>query len=185
MSSFNRYIPDDYSLDNIEGQGLTINDDQNLKGNLEEVDENNLVKAEPKDLKVGETYLLINNDTNEKTFATYDNYEEGENEENFSYIFKDKDGKLEVNADNITNSDPYNPLITFDNNISVFIPQTKKIMEKMLREKIPEDTAKEVASYLNYGGKIKKNKKSLKNMIKSKKRRIKNKTKKIMKRKRK
>jgi hypothetical protein len=206
MSSFNRNIPfpDNPKFINVEGQGLTLQEnDQELKGNLEDVDEKKLLKAEPKDLKVGETYLLINNDTNEKTVASYKYYSEDEFND-FFYTFEDKDGEIDINANKISNSDensnsdditnsedttniddPYSPLLLFDTNFSVFIPQTKKNMKKLLEQKLPEDVSKEITSYLKYGGifkkKSKKNKKSLKKTkkrrtkktIKSKKRRIK------------
>jgi len=188
MSSFNRSIPfpDNPNFINVEGQGLTlIENEQKLKGNLEDVDKKNLLKVEPKDLKVGDTYLLMNNETNEKTVASYKDYSEDEYND-FFYTFKDKDGELEIKATNISNDDdtddsddntiddPYSPLLSFDTNFSVYIPQTKKIMKKILDEKLPEDVSREINSYLNYGGKFKKiskkNKKSLKKTIKSKRR---------------
>jgi hypothetical protein len=198
MSSFNRNIPfpDNPQLINVEGQGLTLLEkDQELKGNLDNVDEKNLLKAEPKDLKVGDIYLLINNSTNEKTVAYYKSYSEDEYND-FFYTFEDKDGELEIKANNISNSDdsnesnysndsddktinedPYSPLLSFDTDFSVYIPQIKKNLKKILDKKLPEDVTKEITSYLNYGGKFKKNskknQKSLKKTIKSKKRRIK------------
>jgi hypothetical protein len=191
MSSFirNTPFPDNPNFINVEGQGLTlIENDQKLKGNLENVDEKNLLKVEPKDLKVDHTYLLMNNNTNEKTVATYKDYSEDEYND-FFYTFQDKDGELEIKATNISNDDdtddgddntvddPYSPLLSFDTNFSVYIPQTKKIMKKILDDKLPEDVSREISSYLNYGGKLKKkskkNKKSLKKIKKSNKRRIK------------
>jgi hypothetical protein len=159
------------------------------------------VKAEPKDLKVGETYLLINNKTNEKTVASYKSYSEDEFND-FFYNFEDKDGEIEIKANKITNSDnsddisnsddlsnsddttniddPYSSLLLFDTNFSVYIPQTKKNMKKILENKLPEDVSKEITSYLKYGGKTKKKskktkkiKKNLKKIKKSKKRCIK------------
>ena len=188
MSSFNRNIPfpDNPNFINVEGQGLTlIENDQKLKGNLENVDEKNLLKVQPKDLKVGERYLLMNNKTNEKTVASYKDYSEDEYND-FFYTFQDKDGELEIKATNISNyddtddsddntiEDPYSPLLSFDTNFSVYMPQTKKIMKKILDEKLPEDVSKEINSYLNYGGKFKKkSKKNKKSLKKSNKRRIK------------
>jgi len=142
-------------------------------------------------LKVGDRYLLMNNITNEKTVASYKDYSEDEYND-FFYTFQDKDGELEIKATNISNNDdisnsddsdditiddPYSPLLSFDKDFSVYIPQTKQIMKKMLDKKLPEDVSREIInSYLNYGGKLKKkskkNKKSLK-IKKSNKRRIK------------
>jgi len=137
MSSFNRSksipFPDNPKFINVEGQGLTLENDQELRGNfendqelrgnLENVDEKTLLKAQPKDLKVGDTYLLINNKTNEKTVASYKYYSYDEYDDLF-YTFEDKNGEIEIEANNTTNNDdisdsddktinedPYSPLL--------------------------------------------------------------------------
>ena len=135
-----------------------------LSGNLEKVDESSLTKAKPSDLVVGNDYLLVDNNTNEKTkgkfirtSATFDNYNEVDS---FEYYFKDKKGEFLIEGyndeDKTENINPFDDDAEFDDDVSVFIPKSKQIIQKKLEDIIPEDMAKETVS--NLGGKSKKRK---------------------------
>jgi hypothetical protein len=138
MTSFTRYIGEDiFYLDN----------NPILKGNLDPINEENLIKAEPKDLLLNKTYLLLNNETNEKTIAEFINIEiiddEYEDRIEFQYIFLDKLGKLVIDGYNFEDENSeiynfnYNPFyenVIFADEFCVYIPKSKELISKMLNK---------------------------------------------------
>lgn len=167
MASFDRYVP--------LGEFKFSDDDKDPdppRGNLETVDKSKLTEANPKDLKIGKEYLLMNNETQEKTKGTFVKFDEmGDNDTEgttaFQYYFKDKDGELVIEGDNVhidedkddeddeyyddvyKNEDPYHKDIKFVDEYSVYIPKSSEIL---LGKKLNTDVAKVINEY---GGKNK------------------------------
>ena len=144
--------------------------DNQLRGNLDVVDERNLTEAQPKDLIIGEEYLILDRKTNEKTKGKFkevvtmdDPWDPDDPDaltiERLSYVFEDPHGEILIVSNTTLTGDnedidPFDSSIKFTNQFGVFIPKAKNIiMDKVIPEKIPEELLAEISKY---GGKSRK-----------------------------
>ena len=134
-----------------------------LSGNLEKVNKSSLIEAKPSNLVVGNDYLLLDNDTNEKKKGKLIRTEITENDDDeiiFQYFFENNKGEFFIEGTNRSgrskNTNPFDKNVVFLERVSVFIPKTKEIIQRKLEDVMPEDMAKETVS--NLGGKSKKRK---------------------------
>jgi hypothetical protein len=175
MASFKRN--DNDHRENVESQSDVIHrifhedeDDEDedededshkpLIGNLEPVNIQNLTKINPIDLVVGKDYLIINNETNEKTRAKFRTFKVFRNVMGsyFLYYFKDKHGDLNIEGDRffrpsdnnyaVSITQPYAEGLEFDENCSVFLPKTRNIMDKLEFKGLNQDTSRLPSKYL-------------------------------------
>ena len=127
-----------------------------LTGNLDMVDERNLTEAQPKDLIIGEEYLILDRKTNEKTkgkfkevITLYDPDDPDDEDaltiERLAYVFEDPHGKILIESNTTLTGDnkdidPFDSSIKFTKQFGVFIPKAKNIiMDKVIPKKIPEE----------------------------------------------
>jgi hypothetical protein len=104
---------------------------------------------------VEKEYLIINNETNEKTKAKYSTFKVFRN---VMYYFKDKHGDLNIEGDRffrpsdnnyaVSITQPYAEGLEFDENCSVFLPKTRNIMEKLEFKGLNQDTSRLPSRYL-------------------------------------
>jgi len=148
--------------------------DNRLRGNLDVVDERNLTEAQPKDLIIGNEYLILDRETNEKTIGKFTQVATMDDDESddetgltitrLAYVFEDPHGEILIGSNTIDDDDinPFNSNIKFTRKFGVFIPKAKEIViSKVIPKKIPEEILPEISKY-GYGGKSRKTRKSRK-----------------------
>jgi hypothetical protein len=171
-----------------------------VKGNKEDVNLENLTKIQPSGLIVGKHYLIMNEESKEKTVAVYVKFVLGDHwlGTYFKYVFRDKKGILFIDGmdhflekDDIDGmnyykkrhenydvviTEPYVIGLRFSDEFDVFLPQRSKILGKKGIKNLNAETEKYVFSF---GGakrtkrrkSYRKRKSSKKNVKKSKTRR--------------
>lgn len=141
------------------------------KGNLDPVDRNNLKPINPRDLVVGNYYLLYNNKTFSKTRAKYVYVEDISNtyDENavdqYHYTFEDDYSTVIIEGgedfqfnreesedeEGFLPPEPYSNEVTFESEYSVFMPMIGDILGEKNSKILDPDSLKTLSKFL--GGK--------------------------------